>query len=148
MGSILISIFTFILLIVCGLMTVIILMQKPSANAGMGASLGGGAAESVFGGETANVLLKYTVRIAVVFFVLSFLLYMANLWVHRSILVQNESPLPGGSQMGIPATAPANTTTSTAPAAASGSAAAAATKAPASSAVPAAASGSAIAPKS
>ncbi len=124
MGSILISIFTFILLIICGLMTVVILMQKPSANAGMGASLGGGAAESVFGGETANVLLKYTVRIAVVFFVLSFLLYMANLWVHRSSGSQNSNALPN---LPVPAGA-ANTT---APAAAT---AATAAKAPATTA--------------
>lgn len=41
MASILIGIFTFILVLVCILLVLVILMQRPSANAGMGASLGG-----------------------------------------------------------------------------------------------------------
>jgi preprotein translocase subunit SecG len=79
MVSFLIALFTVILLLVCVFMTVIILMQRSSANAGMGTALGGGAAESVFGGETANVLLKNTVIVAVLFFVLSFGLYLGTL---------------------------------------------------------------------
>src|ERR1700677_3015681 len=79
MVSFLIALFTVILLLVCAFMTVIILMQRSSANAGMGTALGGGAAESVFGGETANVLLKNTIIVAVLFFVLSFGLYLGTL---------------------------------------------------------------------
>jgi preprotein translocase subunit SecG len=51
-------------------------MQRPSANAGMGAALGGGAAETVFGGESANVLSKMTTTLTVILFVLSFGLYL------------------------------------------------------------------------
>lgn len=94
MVNILISIVMVALLVVCLLMAVIILMQKPSANAGMGAALGGGAAESVFGGEAGNMLLKYTIRIAVAFFVMSFLLYMGILWHHRVALANNVMALP------------------------------------------------------
>jgi len=83
MATFLIAFFTFILLLVCVIMTVIILMQRSSANAGMGTALGGGAAESVFGGETANVLLKNTVIVAVLFFVLSFGLYLGTLAKYR-----------------------------------------------------------------
>ena len=85
MATFLIAFFTVILLLVCVIMTVIILMQRSSANAGMGTALGGGAAESVFGGETANVLLKNTVIVAVLFFVLSFGLYLGTLakYKHR-----------------------------------------------------------------
>jgi preprotein translocase subunit SecG len=54
----------------------VILMQRPSANAGMGAALGGGAAETVFGGESANVLSKMTTTLTVILFVLSFGLYL------------------------------------------------------------------------
>ncbi len=79
MVTFLIALFTVILLLVCVFMTVIILMQRSSANAGMGTALGGGAAESVFGGETANVLLKNTVIVAVLFFVLSFGLYLGTI---------------------------------------------------------------------
>ncbi len=38
MANIFIAFFMFVLLATCGLMTIIILMQKPSANAGMGAA--------------------------------------------------------------------------------------------------------------
>ena len=51
-------------------------MQRPSANAGMGSALGGGAAESVFGGESANVLSKMTTTLTVILFILSFGLYL------------------------------------------------------------------------
>lgn len=108
MVTILISLFMFVLLVVAGLMTIIILMQKPSANAGMGAALGGGAAESVFGGEASGQLLKFTVRIAVAYFLLSFLLYMG-------IVVANRKAVSSGASLptlGIPA-APAAPAAST-----------------------------------
>jgi preprotein translocase subunit SecG len=38
----------------------------------MGSALGGGAAETVFGGESANVLSKMTTTLTVILFVLSF----------------------------------------------------------------------------
>ena len=65
-----------ILFLVCLLVVLVILMQRPSANAGMGSALGGGAAESVFGGESANVLSKLTSTLTVILFVLSFALYL------------------------------------------------------------------------
>ena len=64
------------LFLVCILVVLVILMQRPSANAGMGSALGGGAAETVFGGESANVLSKMTTVLTVILFVLSFGLYL------------------------------------------------------------------------
>ena len=64
------------LFLVCILVVLVILMQRPSANAGMGAALGGGAAETVFGGESANVLSKMTTTLTVTLFILSFGLYL------------------------------------------------------------------------
>jgi preprotein translocase subunit SecG len=64
------------LFLVCIFLVLVILMQRPSANAGMGAALGGGAAETVFGGESANVLSKMTTTLTVILFVLSFGLYL------------------------------------------------------------------------
>lgn len=43
----------------------------------MGAALGGGAAETVFGGDSANVLTKMTSILTLLLFVLSFGLYLA-----------------------------------------------------------------------
>lgn len=64
------------LFLVCILVVLVILMQRPSANAGMGSALGGGAAETVFGGESANVLSKMTTTLTVILFILSFGLYL------------------------------------------------------------------------
>ncbi len=64
------------LFLVCILVVLVILMQRPSANAGMGSALGGGAAETVFGGESANVLSKMTTTLTVILFLLSFGLYL------------------------------------------------------------------------
>lgn len=55
-------------------------MQKPSSNAGMGAALGGGAAEQAFGGEATNVLTRGTIYAIIAFFVISFGLYLGNLY--------------------------------------------------------------------
>lgn len=66
-----------LLFAICILGVLVVLMQRPSANAGMGAALGGGAAESVFGGESANVLTKITGVLTFLLFLLSFALYLA-----------------------------------------------------------------------
>ncbi len=76
-----IGIFTLVLILICVLLVLVILMQRPSADAGMGASLGGGAAESAFGGETGNVLTKVCVKCIVIFFVLTFLLFIGNIYM-------------------------------------------------------------------
>ena len=81
MSSILIGIFTFVLIIVCILLVLVILMQRPNANAGMGAALGGGAAEGMFGGEAGNVLTKATVKLTVLFFVLAAGLSLGHIWI-------------------------------------------------------------------
>jgi preprotein translocase subunit SecG len=94
MAGFAIALFTVILLLVCLFMVIIILMQRSSANAGMGTALGGGAAESVFGGETANVLLKNTVIVAVLFYLLSMGLYLGDLAHYRSGGASNSSLPP------------------------------------------------------
>lgn len=79
MANILIGFFTVALLLLCAFIVLIILMQRPSANAGMGSALGGGAAESAFGGQTANVLTRATIMGAAAFFILCFVLYIAHM---------------------------------------------------------------------
>ena len=80
MSSLLLGIFTLVLVLVCVLLVLVILMQRPNANAGMGSALGGGAAEGMFGGEAGNVLTKATVKLTVLFFVLSAGLYLGYIW--------------------------------------------------------------------
>ena len=56
-------------------MMLVILMQRPNTNAGMGAAFGGGVTESTFGAETTNILTRATKWSAGAFFVLAVLLY-------------------------------------------------------------------------
>lgn len=64
-----------VLFFVCVLVVLFVLMQRPSANAGMGSALGGATSESVFGGEAAGVLSKATVIFITLFFLLCAGLY-------------------------------------------------------------------------
>ncbi len=59
-----------IFVIVCFLMTLIILMQRPKQE-GLGAAFGGGVTDQVFGARTTNVLQRGTVYLASMFFILS-----------------------------------------------------------------------------
>ena len=68
-----------VLFFVCALVVLFVLMQRPSANAGMGSALGGATSESVFGGEAAGVLSKATVIFISAFFILCAALYLAFL---------------------------------------------------------------------
>ena len=79
MVSFFIFILTAILLLVCGFAVLLILMQRPSEESGMGATLGGGAATSVFGGEAVNVLAKWTKYAVITFYVLSFVLSLLHM---------------------------------------------------------------------
>jgi len=59
-----------IFVIVCLLMTLLILMQRPKQE-GLGAAFGGGVTDQVFGARTTNVLQKGTVYLGSLFFLLS-----------------------------------------------------------------------------
>jgi preprotein translocase subunit SecG len=79
--TLLIGLFTFVLILVSAFLVLVVLVQKPRTDAGLGAAMGGGAAEAAFGAETGNVLTKATIYAAVAFFVLSLCLYLAHLWM-------------------------------------------------------------------
>ena len=71
--SISINLLLVIFVIVCLLMTLIILMQRPKQE-GLGAAFGGGVTDQVFGARTTNVLQRGTVYLGSMFFILSLLL--------------------------------------------------------------------------
>ena len=78
--SLLIGILTFILVVTSLFLVLIVLMQRAKTDGGVGAAMAGGATESAFGAETNNVLSGATIKGAIVFFVLSFALYLANIY--------------------------------------------------------------------
>jgi len=79
MSAILFGLFSVALILVSLFMVLVILMQRASANSGMGASLGGGAAESALGAGAGNALTKATRIAAIAFFLISFGLYLGFL---------------------------------------------------------------------
>lgn len=77
MTGFIIGLFTLGLVFICLFAILIVLMQRASANSGVGSALGGGAAESALGVDSGNILTKWTIYCTVAFFVLSFGLYLA-----------------------------------------------------------------------
>jgi len=71
--SIIIPVLLGILVIVCVLLTLVVLMQRPK-NEGLGAAFGSGVTENIFGAQTATVLTKATVYLGCIFFALTLLL--------------------------------------------------------------------------
>lgn len=68
--SITINILLIVFVIVCLLMSLLILMQRPKQE-GLGAAFGGGVTDQVFGARTTNVLQRGTVYLGSMFFLLS-----------------------------------------------------------------------------
>lgn len=100
--SLLIGIFTAILIFVSIVLVFLVLMQKAKADAGV-AAMGGGGMESAFGAEAGNVLSGATIKAAIAFFVLSFGLYLAHIYQAKHA-VAVDSKLP---TVVAPATLPA-----------------------------------------
>jgi preprotein translocase subunit SecG len=91
----------------CLLLLLVVLMQR-SKQEGLGASFGGGLTESVFGAQTSQVLVKLTIWMAGIFFVLT--IALAHLYAHRAggseIQRRLSAPLPAASAPASPASNP------------------------------------------
>lgn len=101
--SILLGILTFILILVSLFLVLVVLMQK-SKDGGIGAALGGGAAEAAFGADTSNVLSKSTIVSAILFFVLAFGLYLGRIYEAKHARGGSGGSLP---TISVPASAAA-----------------------------------------
>lgn len=71
--SILINILTVFEVIVCILLSLLVLMQRPRQE-GLGAAFGSGMTDQMFGAQTTNVLQRGSVYLGVALFILTFLL--------------------------------------------------------------------------
>jgi len=67
-------------ILVCILLTLLVLMQKPRSE-GLGAAFGGSFTDSIFGAQTSDVLTKGTIWLGSIFMVLT--LVLALLYSHR-----------------------------------------------------------------
>ena len=69
-------------ILVCILLTLLVLMQKPRSE-GLGAAFGGNFTDSIFGAQTSDVLTKGTIWLGGIFMVLT--LVLALLYSHRQL---------------------------------------------------------------
>jgi preprotein translocase subunit SecG len=108
--SILLGILTVVLIFVSLFIVLVVLAQK-SKDGGMGAALGGGAAEAAFGADTSNVLSKSTIYAAIIFFVLAFSLYLGRIYERKHAASAANNALPTITAPPSPVAAPAAATT-------------------------------------
>jgi preprotein translocase subunit SecG len=99
--SILLGILTFILILVSLFLILVVLAQK-TKDSGVGAALGGGAAEAAFGAETGNVLTRMTKYSAIIFFVLAFTLYLGRIYERKVARSAAGDALPGIAESAVP----------------------------------------------
>lgn len=116
--SILINVLIAFHVLICLLMVVAVLMQRPK-NEGLGAAFGGGMTENIFGAQTTHVLQKFTVWLGIVFFALTLLL--AVLYAKRGTgetVIQKEllsQPVPAAAAAPAPVSAPTPVVVTTEP---------------------------------
>lgn len=100
-------------LLVCILLTLLVLMQKPRSE-GLGAAFGGNFTDSIFGAQTSDVLTKGTIWLGGIFMALTLLLGL--LYSHRqagNTKLQEELTKPVAPLAGTPSNAITNTVTLT-----------------------------------
>lgn len=86
--NVLIDVLLFFFVVVCVLMCLVVCMQR-SKQEGLGAAFGGGITESVWGAQTSQVLVKATVWLAALFFILS--ISLARLYANRAAQMEKGS---------------------------------------------------------
>lgn len=104
--SISINLLLVIFVIVCFLMTLIILMQRPKQE-GLGAAFGGGVTDQVFGARTTNVLQRGTVYLGSLFFILSLALAVLIGQQNKTISLVKKADTAAKEEKAKPETPPA-----------------------------------------
>ena len=105
-----IGLLTFVLVITCIMLILLVLMQLPKKDAGAGLAFGGGATDALFGAGSGNVLTKATKYCAVIFFVLAVFIGVLQTNYHdrstialKEALANQPGTLPGAASSGAPA---------------------------------------------
>ena len=112
--SILIWLFTFLLILDCLVLMLLVLIQLPKKEAGMGQAFGGGATDALFGAGSGTALTKMTKYVAATFFVLTLLISMIYGHQNRSKLADTRSILTAEDKLSL--VAPTKATNDPAPA--------------------------------
>jgi preprotein translocase subunit SecG len=90
----------------CLVLILLVLIQLPKKEAGMGLAFGGAATDALFGAGSGNVLTKITKYAATLFFVLSVVLsLMQSIYHRRNTSLFEQKLQQSGPASGIPAAA-------------------------------------------
>ena len=109
--SIVIWLFTFLLILDCLVLMLLVLIQLPKKEAGMGQAFGGGATDALFGAGSGSALTKMTKYTAGAFFVLTLLISMVYGHQNRSKLADARSILTAEDKLSLVAPAAAGKAT-------------------------------------
>jgi preprotein translocase subunit SecG len=121
-----VAILSVFLIIACLLLMLLILIQLPKKEAGMGQAFGGGATDALFGAGSGTALTKMTKYTTVTFFVLTLFLWVLKAQEVKSSrstlekkmqeLGKTERPASANANVNAPkATPPVTTNSATAP---------------------------------
>jgi preprotein translocase subunit SecG len=120
--SIVIWFFTFVLILDCLILVLLILIQLPKKEAGMGQAFGGGATDALFGAGSGTALTKMTKYVAAAFFALTLVISMVYGHQNRSRLADSRNILTAEDKLSVVAPAtPGRTNAATATGTNSGS---------------------------
>jgi len=78
------GILTVLMVVNCLLLILLVLVQLPKKDAGVGMAFGGGAADALFGAGSGNVLTKITKWATGIFFAMALILGLINKSAHSS----------------------------------------------------------------
>lgn len=112
--SFIIGILIFLLIVNCGVLALLILVQLPKKDAGAGLAFGGGTADALFGAGSGNALTKITKWATGAFILLAILLGVLQTHMGRGNQSEFEQGVEQRQQMQAPAApqmAPQPTTT-------------------------------------
>jgi len=98
--------------LVCVLMILVVLMQRPRSE-GLGSAFGGGLTDNVFGSQTTNVLARFTTWMGIAFFAITLLLSIITAKANSGkTAVQKKllsEPIPTAAAAATPAATPTAT---------------------------------------
>ncbi|MCX7865936.1 preprotein translocase subunit SecG [Limisphaera sp. VF-2] len=100
----LIGLLTFILVLDCLFLILLVLIQLPKKEAGAGVAFGGAATDALFGAGTGTVLTRITKYAAATFFGLAIVLGLLQSAHHRRTTREFERQLQTQSQQALPGT--------------------------------------------
>lgn len=100
----LIGLLTFILVLDCLFLILLVLIQLPKKEAGAGVAFGGAATDALFGAGSGTVLTRITKYAAATFFVLAIVLGLLQSAHHRRATREFQQQLQTQAQPGLPGT--------------------------------------------